>query len=161
QSIVDYPLYRDKRFHECFIWSENQSVYHLAALRLSVFRDEMPRLILPRTDAPVITDMPNKWLSVYVRDYMLAGVPWQALYSIAPRPGVYSQPAGPYSRPYNRGEWPTDILPQPLRQIWESPTELASDLSKLTLNQPLLWYLNTPETEANFQTIERALTELG
>jgi hypothetical protein len=169
QSIVDYPLYRDGRFHECFIWSEDQSVYHLAALRLSVFRNEALLLILPRTDAPVITDMPNRWLSVYVRDYMLAGLPWQDLYSIAPVPGVWSQRAEPYTTPYNRGayaspynrgEWPTDILPQPLQQTWESPSRLASDLSILTLNQPMLWYLNTPETEANFLIIERAFTEL-
>ena len=118
QSIVDYPLYRDGHFHECFIWSEDQSVYHLAALRLSVFRNETPRLILPQTDAPVITDMPNRWLSVYVRDYMLAGLPWQNLYSIAPMPGAWSQRAEPYTSSvqsrglwssYNRGEWPTDI----------------------------------------------------
>jgi hypothetical protein len=39
--------------------------------------------------------------------------------------------------------------------------ELASDLSVITSNKPLLWYLNTPETEANFVVIDRALTELG
>jgi hypothetical protein len=161
ESIINYPLFRDGFFHNCFIWSEDQSVYHLAALRLSVFRDETPRLILPRTDAPVITDMPNRWLSVYVRDYMMAGLPWEKLYSIAPMPGAYSAPAEPYKSPYNRGEWSTDILPQPLRQTWTSATELASDLSILTVDQPLLWYLNTPETEANFSIIERALAELG
>src|SRR5262249_48373871 len=133
----------------------------LAALRLSVFRDEKPRLILPRTDAPAITDMPNRWLSVYVRDYMLAGLPSQKLYSIAPMPGAWPQYAEPYASPYNRGEWSTDILPHPLRQAWGSPSALASDLSFLALNQPLLWYLNTPETETNFLTIERALAELG
>ena len=91
QSIVNYPLYRDELFQGCFPFSEVQSVYHLAALRLSVFRNEMPLLILPRTDAPIITDMPNRWLSVYVRDYMLAGLPQENLYSIAPVPGVWPQ----------------------------------------------------------------------
>ena len=105
--------------------------------------------------------MPNRWLSVYVRDYMLAGLPRQNLYSIAPMPGAWSQRTDPYTSPYNRGEWPTDILPQPLRQTWESPSGLAADLSTLTLNQPLIWYLNTPETETNFVIIEQALTELG
>jgi hypothetical protein len=161
KSIVNYPLFRDDSFHKCNIWSEDQSVYHLAALRLSVFRDETPQLILPRTDAPVITDMPNRWLSVYVRDYMLAGLPWQNLYSIAPVPGVWPLYAEPYSSPYNRGEWSTDILPHPLRQTWTSATELVSHFSILTLDQPLLWYLNTPETEANFSIIEQALAELG
>ena len=161
ESIANYPLFRDDSFHKCNIWSEDQSVYHLAALRLSVFRDEMPQMILPRADAPVITDMPNRWLSVYVRDYMLAGLPWQNLHSIAPVPGVWPQYAEPYNSPYNRGEWSTDILAHPLRQTWTSATELASHLSILTLDQPLLWYLNTPETEANFSIIEQALAELG
>jgi hypothetical protein len=98
---------------------------------------------------------------VYVRDYMMAGLPWQNLYSIAPVPGAWPLRTDPYPSPYNRGEWPTDILHQPLRQTWTSATELASDLSFLTHNHPLLWYLNTPETEANLLIIERALTELG
>jgi hypothetical protein len=158
QSIIDYPLYRGDL--QCYGDSEEQSVYHLAALRLSVFRDEMPRLILPRTDAPVITDMPNRWLSVYVRDYMMAGLPWENLYSIAPVAGVWPLHSRSFASPYNRGEWSTDILPRPLRQIWKSATELASDLPTLTHNQPVLWYLNTPETEENFFIIERTLTEL-
>jgi hypothetical protein len=173
QSIVDYPLYRGDLFHKCFIFSEDQSVYHLAALRLSVFRDETPRLILPRTDAPIITDMPNRWLSVYVRDYMMAGLPWENLYSIAPvvgvwplHPKLYISPRNPgesksYVSPYNRGEWPTDILQRPLRRTWTSAAELASDLPSLAHNQSLLWYLNTPETGENFFMIERAFSELG
>ena len=161
RSIVDYPLYRGDLFHKCFMWSEDQSVYHLAALRLSVFRDELPRLILPRVDAPVISDMPNRWLSVYVRDYMMAGLPQENLYSVSPVPGLWPEHPEPYTSPFHRGEWPTDILPRPLRQTWASITELAFDLSVLTLNQPVVWYLNTPETEANFSVIERALNALG
>ncbi len=162
QSIVNYPLYRDELFQGCFQFSEVQSVYHLAALRLSIFRNEMPLLILPRTDAPIITDMPNRWLSVYVRDYMLAGLPQENLYSIAPVPGVWPQQySNIYISPYNRGELPTDILPRPLQKTWTSAEELASNLAILTHNQPVLWYLNTPETDGNFSVIERALSELG
>ncbi len=161
KSIVNFPLYRDNFFHTCFIWSEDQSVYQLAALRLSVFHDETPRLILPRTDAPVITDTPNRWLSVYVRDYMMAGLPRQNIYSIAPVPGAGLVREETYRSPYSIGEWSTDILPEPLRQTWKNVTELASDLPILTRNHPLLWYLNVPETEANFSTIEHALAELG
>jgi hypothetical protein len=38
KSIVDYPLYRGDLFHKCFIFSEDQSVYHLAALRVCISR---------------------------------------------------------------------------------------------------------------------------
>jgi hypothetical protein len=162
QSIVEYPLYRDSRLQKCFYWSETQSAYHLAALRLSVFHDETRQLILPRTDAPVITDMPNRWLSVYVRDYMMAGLEWEKIYSIAPRPGAGLLPAkGPWPSPFYRGEWSTDILPQPLKQTWTSAAALLSDLPILTSKQPALWYLNTPETEGNFSTVQRAFSELG
>src|SRR5262249_2281998 len=106
QIIRDFPLNRDENFRKCFYWSDDQSVYHLAALRLSVFRNEKSELILPRAGAPVITDLPNRWLSVYVRDYMMAGVPSDKLYSIAPVSGEWRQMERPYS-PFHRGEWST------------------------------------------------------
>lgn len=158
--LVNFPLFRDGSIRNCFE-GEEQSAYHLAALRLSVFRNETPRLILPRTDAQVITDMPNRWLSVYVRDYMMAGLPRENLYSIAPVPGAWSSPARAFRSPYDRGEWSTDILPHPLQQTWTGAKELASDLSILILDKPLIWYLNTPETEANFPIVNEALAKLG
>jgi hypothetical protein len=87
--------------------------------------------------------------------------PWENLYSIAPVPGAWSAPAHTVRSPYNRGEWSTDILPHPLRQTWTGAKELASDLSILILDQPLIWYLNTPETEANFPIVKVALAKLG
>ena len=52
QTIRDFPLYRDESFRKCFEWSDDQNVYHLAALRLSVFRDEKSELILPPQGRP-------------------------------------------------------------------------------------------------------------
>ena len=159
RAPLEYPLYRDNRFHQCFSYGEEQSVYHLAAFRLSVFRDE-PRLsILPQSDAPVIIDMPNRWVSVYVRDYMLAGLEPKKIYSIASVPGEWP----PYKddSPFYRGEWSTDILPLPLTQNWTSPAAIVPELPALTADQPILWYLNTPETEAHIAVIERALNQLG
>jgi hypothetical protein len=160
QTIRDFPLYRDESFRKCFNWSDDQSVYHLAALRLSVFRDEKSELILPRAEAPVITDLPNRWLSVYVRDYMMAGVPSDKLYSIAPVSGEWRQMERPYSQFY-RGEWSTDILVQPLARVWTSPAALKPDLSTLLADQPLVWYLTTPETDAHMAEIDPALSKLG
>jgi hypothetical protein len=160
-SVLNYPLVRDATFHNCFIWSEDQSVYHLAAFRLSVFRNERARLVLPRTDGIVISDMPNRWLSVYVRDFMMAGLPWEKLYSIAPTPGNWPVYNEPYSSPFNRGEWSTDIIPKPLGQVWDSADGLMADLETLAPDRPMIWYLNTPETEANFSAVEGALAKLG
>jgi hypothetical protein len=159
-SIVEYPLYRNDHFHQCFEWSEDQSVYHLAALRLSVFRKERQRLILPQTNIRIITDMPNRWLSVYVRDYMLRGIKWEDIYSLAPMPGIWALRTEPNTSPFYRGEWSTEILPQPLRQVWGDAAALTSDLSMLAADQPQVWYLNTPETEGNFPAIVEAFRKL-
>ena len=105
--------------------------------------------------------MPNRWLSVYVRDFMMAGLPWENIYSIAPIPGDWPVYNEPYSSPYARGEWSTDIVPKPLDQIWASVDGLMSNLATLVPDQPMIWYLNTPETGANFSKVEGALAELG
>ena len=160
QTILDLPLYRDDSFRKCFYWSDDQSVYHLAALRLSVFRNEKSELILPRADAPVITDLPNRWLSVYVRDYMMAGVASDKLFSIAPLSGTWQPGELPVS-PFYRGEWSTDILAKPLAPVWTSPSELVPELVTLAAGQQLIFYLNTPETAANMAVIEPALMKLG
>ena len=160
QTILDLPLYRDDSLRKCFYWSDDQSVYHLAALRLSVFRSEKSELILPRADAPVITDLPNRWLSVYVRDYMMAGVASDKLFSIAPLSGTWQPEELPVS-PFYRGEWSTDILAKPLAPVWTSPSELVPELVTLAAGQQLIWYLNTPETAANMAVIEPALMKLG
>src|SRR6516225_11946181 len=70
-----------------------------------------------------------------------------------PLPAIVRTPEG--------GEWSTDILPHPLQQTWTGVKELASDLSILILDKPLIWYLNTPETEANFPIVNEALAKLG
>jgi hypothetical protein len=160
QAILDLPLYRDDRFRKCFDWSDDQSVYHLAAFRLSVFRSEKSELILPRADAPVITDLPNRWLSVYVRDYMMAGVASDKLFSIAPLSGTW-RPEEPPVSPFYRGEWSTDILAKPLAPVWASPTAFMPELVTLAASQRLIYYLNAPETIANMAVIESALTRLG
>jgi hypothetical protein len=159
QTVLDLPLYRDDSFRKCFVYSDDQSVYHLAALRLSVFRDEKSELILPRADAPVITDLPNRWVSVYVREYMMAGVGPDKLYSIAPSSGEWL-PMNQKS-PFYRGEWSTDILARPLAQTWISPSALVPDLAIITANQRLIWYLNTPETDAHMAEVGPALSNLG
>jgi hypothetical protein len=159
ECVLDYPLRRDGCLRECFFWSEDQSVYHLAALRLSVFHDEPSRLILPRTDGLVITDMPHRWLSVYVRDYLLAGISPEKVYSIAPERGEWKLPEKPYS-PFYQGEWSTDILPQPLMRTWTSAAMFASNLAGLVSDHPVVWYLNTPETNMNFATIQGEFAKL-
>jgi hypothetical protein len=160
RSIVEYPLYRDDRFHHCF-GSEDQHVYHLAALRLSVFRNESQRLILPSANARIITDMPNRWLSVYVRDYMLRGMNWKDIYSIAPMRGIWPLRTEPNDSPFYRGEWSTDILPRPLTQVWEDAEALISDLSIIAGEEPLVWYLGTPETDGSFHGIIEAFSKLN
>jgi hypothetical protein len=158
QCVMDYPLERGDCFRVCFFYGEEQSVYHLAALRLSLFQNQTPHLVLPDAQSPVITDMPNRWLSVYVRDYLLAGVAEEDTYNIAPAQGTWNLPNLPYS-PFYRGEWSTDILPQPLENVWDTADAFAADLPTLLADQPRFWYLNTPETEANLDRIEAAFTE--
>ena len=160
-AIVDYPLVRDQSFHRCYVWSEDESVYELAALRLSLFRNEARGLVLPETDGLVVTDMPNRWLSVYVRDYMLAGVPAENIYSVAPFPGMWPTPAEVYSGPFDDGELSTDVLPDPLLQSWRTVDELAGDVSLLKDRPPVVWYLIAKEMEADFATFERRLTRAG
>src|SRR5262249_55062769 len=43
RCVVDYPLHRSGCLRQCFEYSEDQSAYHLAALRLSAFRHEEPQ----------------------------------------------------------------------------------------------------------------------
>jgi hypothetical protein len=156
---VNYPLNRDSCLRSCFRWSDDQTVYHLAALRLSMFHRLRRDLVLPRI-GPVITDLPNRWLSVYVRDYMLRGVAHHEIYSIAPLRGNWLVPIKPLS-PFYRGELSTDVLPQPLTQKWPNPTLFVRELPRLSEGQPLIWYLNTPETEKNLKILEQAFGKLG
>jgi hypothetical protein len=160
QCVLEYPLSRGDCFRVCFLWGEEQSVYHLAALRLSVFRDERPRLVLREAKSPVVVDMPNRWLSVYVRDYMLAGVAPEDTYHIAPLQGTWKLPTEPYS-PYYRGEWSTDILREPLTNTYATPDAFAAEFPARLIGQPRVWYINTPETEVNFERIERVFAEGG
>lgn|GEM_PF-1770616 len=160
QCVLDTPLKRDGCFRACFYWGDEQSVYHFAALRLSVFRNVSPRLILPERGAPVVSDMPNRWLSVYVRDYLLAEIPAENLIHIAPESGTWALPNTPYS-PFYRGEWSTDILPHPLENIRESAEAFAADLPMHFDGQPRVWYINTPETQGNFEIINAAFTDAG
>jgi hypothetical protein len=159
QSVLNYPLYRDSDFRKCFEFSEDQSVYHLAALRLSVFRKEHRQLIVPRADDIVITDMPNRWLSVYVRDYMLAGVVSDKILSIAPTIGEWVPPV--WHSPFYQGEWSTDILPEPLVRTWATPSALFASLAGRFSTRPLVWYLNTPETEFHMPEIEQFFAKFG
>ncbi len=160
QCVLDTPLTRGDCFRACFYWGDVQSVYQFAALRLSVFRDLQPRLILPESAAPVVSDMPNRWLSVYVRDYLLVGVPAEQMVHIAPERGTWALPNEPYS-PFYRGEWSTNILPQPLENVWESAAAFATALPPRFARQPRVWYVNTPETEADFDVIAAAFADAG
>jgi hypothetical protein len=160
QCVADFPLQRGSCFRSCFQWGEEQSVYHLAALRLSIFRDAKPVMILTGKDAPVISDMPSRWLGVFVRDFMLAGLDSDLLHTLAPAPGRWPLPKQPFS-PFYRGEWPVDILPQPLSRASTELSQLLSRLPLITAGSARLWYLNTPETAANFPVVEQALSDLG
>jgi hypothetical protein len=147
-------------FRACFYWGDEQSVYHFAALRLSVFHDVSAHLILPEAGAPVVSDMPNRWLSVYVRDYMLGGVPVENTVSIAPERGTWALPNTPYS-PFYRGEWSTDILPNPLENVRASAEAFTAEIPTRFVGQPRVWYINTPETEGNFEIINAAFADAG
>jgi hypothetical protein len=158
--VADFPLQRGSCFRSCFQWGEEQSVYHLAALRLSIFRDAKPAMILASSDSPVISDMPSRWLGVYVRDFMLAGLDPNLLHTLAPAPGHWPLPKQPFS-PFYRGEWSVGILPQPLSQVWTELPQLLSKLPAITAGRARVWYLNTPETAGNLPAIEQGLSELG
>ena len=73
-------------------------------------------------------------------DYMMAGIPSDKIYSIAPVSGEWRQMQRPYS-PFYRGEWSTDILRQPLTHVWSSAAALKPELANLLADQPLVWYL--------------------
>lgn len=160
QCVLDTPLLRDNCFRACFYWGDEQSVYQFAALRLSVFRDVPPRLLLPEAASPVVSDMPHRWLGVYVRDYLLAGVPAVNVATIAPEQGAWALPNTPYS-PFYRGEWSTDLLLQPLENLWENAESFAAALPTQWAGLPRVWYVNTPETEANFRIVDTAFAEAG
>lgn len=160
QCVLDTPLKRDGCFRACFYWGDEQSVYQFAALRLSVFRDVPPRLLLPESASPVVTDVPHRWLGVYVRDTLLAGVPAANIATIAPEQGAWALPNEPYS-PFYRGEWSTDMLPQPLENIWNTPEAFAAHLPARFAGQPRVWLINTPETEAHFAALDAAFAEAG
>jgi hypothetical protein len=160
QCVAEFPLQRGSCFRSCFQWGEEQSAYHLAALRLSIFRDAKPAMILASSDSPVISDMPSRWLGVYVRDFMLAGLDPNLLHTLAPAPGHWPLPKQPFS-PFYRGEWPVDILPQPLSQAWTELPQLLSKFPVITADRSRIWYLNTPETAGNLPAVEQGLSELG
>jgi hypothetical protein len=62
--------------------------------------------------------------------------------------------------PFSRGEWSTEILPQPLRNVWDDAEDLANELPMLVAEQTALWYLGTPETKINFDLIIESFRKL-
>ena len=159
-AIVDYPLVRISLFIDatCGARTRVSTNWPRCDCRYSATRLEG---LSAGNGWSVVTDMPNRWLSVYVRDYMLAGVPAENIYSVAPFPGMWPTPAEVYSRPFDDGELSTDVLPDPLLQSWRTVDELAGDVSLLKDRPPVVRYLTAKEMEADFATLERRLTRAG
>jgi len=160
QCVLDAPLAVDGCFRACFVWSEDQSVYHFAALRLSVFGDVTPISIVPDNDSPVLITMPHRWLSVYVRDYVLAGIPATLQTHIAPLRGDWQLPKEPYS-PYYRGEWDPATFPNPLSGIYESADPVIATLPTLLADHSHVWVLSMPDSAVSADSLAIALGDLG
>ena len=67
-----------------------QQVYRLAAYRLSVFADDEPISVLPESYAagsPVIVDAPERWLNLYMVDWLLNGLPTESTVHITGEDG--------------------------------------------------------------------------
>jgi hypothetical protein len=156
--ILDYPLTRDATcIRESFVVqlgnAQPEQIYQLAAYRLTIFATQTPANILPpdyQTEDPLILHSDSRWLNVYMRDWLLDGAPQTLMYHLAPA----EAPADANGRPLPQ----TSDLPDPLAQV-SAPEDWQALLAGLEGDS--LWYLFTPEVEAQAAAIEAYLSERG
>ncbi|NJL93302.1 MAG: hypothetical protein HC915_06000 [Anaerolineae bacterium] len=124
------------------------AIYQMAAYRLAIFADQPAVNILPETYAPgspLILHAQLPWLAVYMRDWLLAGVPEDDLRYWLPG----ADPALAY-------------LPQPPRHVFGEWPALADALPTGEAAPEQLWLLTTPDQRESaagaliFETLDRA-----
>lgn len=137
ECYLNYPLTRD---YSCLDQNRLDQGYYLertmelAAYRLTIFDQITPANVLPETyqpGSPIIIHSPSRWLNIFVRDNLLAGIEETALYHVAPPNALrdthdFLQPLGRVA---------ADLAPETLAAI-----------SAFINEQAQVWYISTPET---------------
>lgn len=153
--ILQYPLTRDGTcVWETFVVqlgnATPEQIYLVAALDLTIFADQTPANVLPdsyQTGDPVVIESPSRWLNVYIRDWMLEGLPDDAMLHIAPPVETLS----------------TETLPRPLgdQVLTEADYSPDGELAAFIGESEQVWYISTPETESQAQAFDAYMTEQG
>jgi hypothetical protein len=113
----------------------DEQIYQLAVYRMATFAEQDPVYALPPSydaGSPILIDTPSRWLNVYVRDWMLPGVPQTDLFHIAPPEVDYS----------------TEVLKNPLGDnlvTFDAP-DFAERLEDFVGDSEEVWAIFTPET---------------
>ncbi|NJL95906.1 MAG: hypothetical protein HC915_20340 [Anaerolineae bacterium] len=99
RCLLAYPAQRDatcldrRRMHGGY---EGERILRAATYGVALFRQQGRVNVLPETydpGAPLVLRMPSRWLSVYLREWALAGVPEDALFHVAPEGEVFATAA--------------------------------------------------------------------
>lgn len=153
--ILQYPLTRDGTcVWETFVVqlgnATPEQIYLVAALDLTIFAEQTPANGLPdsyQVDDPIIIESPSRWLNVYIRDWMLAGLPDDLLLHIAPPEEALS----------------TQTLPRPLgtQVLAQADFSPNGPLDQFIGQAEQVWYWHTPETESQAQAFDAYMTERG
>lgn len=157
------PLRRDECFRTYHYWGHEQSVYHLAALRLSVFADRQPIPILPaerNREAQVMVIAPHRWFGVYARDWLLSEVLPDQIDTIAPTPGRWMPPQPPAS-PWYIADQPVESLTVPLANVYDDAAAWLATRTEVIAARTPIHSVQAPEMTDVIAAIDEALRGAG
>lgn len=140
QQVLDFPLYRQSLPE----LATSEAIYQLAVYRLSVFAEEEAVNILPenyQAGDTIIINTPSRWLNLYIREFMLAGMPETEILHIG----------------YPEEFITTDTFPRPLDGVWS-----AFDEAMLReVDEQRVWYITVPERAETDALIQAAMAQRG
>ena len=132
-----------------YIRPSGEEIHRLAALRLSVFADDVPLSILPvhyDGASPVLVCTQSELLNVYARDQMLPNVRPELAFHVAP-PRAALAPGGTVEPPRNRTN--------------ELTSEVVAELRAAAASTGIVWYVGTAEAEPTLDELARRMAEAG
>jgi hypothetical protein len=152
--LQNYPLRRDdtciQQFSNQLGNATPEKIYQVAAYGLTIFANDEAVNILPESyepGSPIILDTPSRWLNLYVRDWLLDGVPAGDFFHIAPPEETV----------------PTDTFPTPLGEhvyTYGDPA-MQTDLGAFITDARQIWLISTSETAVQASEIEDDLWREG
>ncbi|NJL95904.1 MAG: hypothetical protein HC915_20330, partial [Anaerolineae bacterium] len=126
-----------------------ERIYRLAVHRLTIFANDPAVNLLPQSyqpGSPVILHAPSRWETLYMREWLLVGVPEQALLHVGSTPN----------------DFPTaELAVPPGREVPAMEALSETELTAFVDGAEQVWLLTVPEVEAQNALFFARMEALG